>query len=104
MPDILTERQLELLRMIASGMTQARVAEEVGRTEATVHQIMHAIRKRLGVSSTSEAVAAAGMVQMPIIHSRQAKHTCPSDDDPRFAIRGMRRIRDRHGIVRWVKA
>ncbi|MFD9127196.1 LuxR C-terminal-related transcriptional regulator [Kitasatospora sp. NPDC059571] len=104
MLEVLTDRQLELLRMIASGMTQARVAEEVGRSETTVNQMMHVIRQRLGAASTAEAVAAAGIVQVPVVRRQRGKRTPPPDDDPRFAIRGMRQVRDRHGIIRWEKA
>ncbi|MFD9123973.1 response regulator transcription factor [Kitasatospora sp. NPDC059571] len=101
MREILTSCQLELLRMIASGMSQARIAEEVGKSEGTVNQMMHKIRERLGVASTEEAVIAAGMVQMPPAPRRQARQSLIPDDDPRFAIRGMQQVRDRHGIVRW---
>jgi DNA-binding CsgD family transcriptional regulator len=102
MYDVLTDRQLELLRMIADGMTQSRAAEEVGRSEATVNQIMHTIRRRLRVSSTAEAITVAGMVQMPVTQ-RRARRAPPREDDPRFAIQGMRQVRDRHGIIRWEK-
>ncbi|MEV8096714.1 LuxR C-terminal-related transcriptional regulator [Kitasatospora sp. NPDC085879] len=100
---LLTDRQLTLLRMIASGMTQARAAEEVGKSEATVNHMMHVIRQRLGAASTAEAVAAAGMVQLPVTLRRRRRRLPPPDDDPRFAIRGMRQVRDHHGIIRWQK-
>lgn len=97
----LTARQRQVLRMIASGMTQTRVAEEVGRSEGAVNKMMQTIRHRLGVASTAEAVAAVGMVQMSVTRGRRTGRVRVSGDDPRFAIRGMRQVRDRVGIIRW---
>jgi DNA-binding CsgD family transcriptional regulator len=97
----LTSRQRLVLRMIASGMTQTRVAEEIGRSEGAVNQMMRSIRHRLRVASTAEAVTAVGMVQVSVTRGRRTRRGGARDDDPRFAIRGMRQVRDRHGITRW---
>jgi DNA-binding NarL/FixJ family response regulator len=97
----LTVRQRHVLRMIASGMTQRSVAEEIGRSEGAVNQMLRSIRRRLGVASTAEAVAAVGMVQMSATRGGRTRRVGVPSNDPRFAIRGMRQVRDRSGIVRW---
>ena len=55
--DSLTERQREVLRLVARGMQNAKIAKELGVTTKTVAYHMTIIMKRLGVSTRSEAVA-----------------------------------------------
>lgn len=53
----LTERQRDVLRLVARGMQNARIADELGVTTKTVAFHMTKIMKSLGVSTRSEAVA-----------------------------------------------
>lgn len=55
--DSLTERQREVLRLVAKGMQNAKIAQELGVTTKTVAYHMTEIMKRLGVCTRSEAVA-----------------------------------------------
>jgi DNA-binding NarL/FixJ family response regulator len=55
--DSLTERQREVLRLVARGMQNARIAQELEVTTKTVAYHMTKIMKGLGVSTRSEAVA-----------------------------------------------
>ena len=53
----LTERQRDVLRLVARGMQNAGIAQELEVTTKTVAYHMTEIMKRLGVSTRSEAVA-----------------------------------------------
>jgi DNA-binding NarL/FixJ family response regulator len=62
----LTERELEVLTLVARGMRNKAIATEIGRTEATVKvHVLHILQK-LGVSDRTEAVTVA--LQRGIIH------------------------------------
>jgi two-component system, NarL family, response regulator len=55
----LTERELEVLRLVAQGMRNKEIADSIGRTEATVKvHVLHILQK-LGVSDRTEAVTVA---------------------------------------------
>ena len=59
-PDLdLSERQLGVLRRIIKGLPNARIAREMDISPYTVKQHAHAVFAKLGVSSRTEAVAAA---------------------------------------------
>ena len=55
----LTPRQWELLRLVAVGHTNARIAHELGVAEATVRVHLGNVYRRLGVSSRTAAVTRA---------------------------------------------
>jgi DNA-binding NarL/FixJ family response regulator len=62
----LTERELEVLELMATGMRNKEIAEAIGRTEATVKvHVLHVLNK-LNVSDRTEAVAVA--LKRGIIH------------------------------------
>jgi two-component system NarL family response regulator len=62
----LTERELEVLELMAKGMRNKEIAEAIGRTEATVKvHVLHVLNK-LNVSDRTEAVAVA--LKRGIIH------------------------------------
>lgn len=53
----LTDRQSEILRLIIEGRRNRAIAKELGISEGTVKQHVHAIFGALGVSSRAQAVA-----------------------------------------------
>ena len=55
----LTERQIQILKLMALEKTNASIAREIGYSESTVRQETMAIYKILGVSCRKEAVQAA---------------------------------------------
>ena len=55
----LTPRELEILRLVASGMSQAEIARELVISPKTVGKHIEHILKKLGVRSRAEAVAYA---------------------------------------------
>jgi pimeloyl-ACP methyl ester carboxylesterase/DNA-binding CsgD family transcriptional regulator len=57
----LSERELDVLRLVARGLTDAEIAEELTLSAHTVHRHVANIRTRLGV--TSRAAAAAWAVE-----------------------------------------
>ncbi len=62
----LTDRELEVLKLMARGLRNREIAAEIGRTEATVKvHVLHVIRK-LAVSDRTEAVVVA--LRRGIIH------------------------------------
>jgi ATP/maltotriose-dependent transcriptional regulator MalT len=61
-PAGLTTRQLEVLRLIAEGRSNERIAEELFISKKTVEHHVSAIYGKLGVSTRPEAMRAAGEV------------------------------------------
>jgi LuxR family maltose regulon positive regulatory protein len=62
----LTNRQLQVLRLIAQGCSNKEIARHLGLTERTVKFHVAGIFERLGVSSRTQALARAfslGLVQ-----------------------------------------
>ena len=55
----LTERELEVLRLLARGYSNAQIAKAMSITERTVRFHMEKILAKLGVSNRTEAVAVA---------------------------------------------
>ncbi|MGE5748459.1 MAG: response regulator [Gemmatimonas sp.] len=55
----LTPRELEVLRLVADGLTNAQVAERIGRTEGTVKVHLKNILQKLDAKDRTEAVTTA---------------------------------------------
>ena len=55
----LTRRELEVLRLLASGLHQATIARELGICQSTVAKHIEHILKKLGSHSRAQAVASA---------------------------------------------
>jgi DNA-binding CsgD family transcriptional regulator len=58
-PAGLTGRELDTLRLVAVGRTDAQIAEELGISKFTAHQHVESARKRLGAKSRAQMVARA---------------------------------------------
>ena len=58
-PDALTEREMEVLRLIAQGMANKKIAAELQVTERTVKAHASAIMGKLGAGNRTEAVRVA---------------------------------------------
>jgi len=65
-PPPLTPRQQELMRLIAAGHTNAKIARQLGITEGTVRSHLEDIYARLQVSNRAAAVARAFPAGAPI--------------------------------------
>jgi ATP/maltotriose-dependent transcriptional regulator MalT len=64
-PDqILTERQLEVLRLVAQGLTDAQVAQRLVLSKHTVHRHVQNVYATLGCSSRAAAVAEANRLHL----------------------------------------
>jgi DNA-binding NarL/FixJ family response regulator len=62
----LTDREVEILRLVAKGLRNREIARVVGRTEGTVKVHLKHILEKLGVDDRTEAVTLA--LQRGIIH------------------------------------
>jgi DNA-binding NarL/FixJ family response regulator len=51
----LTEREVQILRLVAQGLTNAQIAERLVLSPHTVHSHQKAIHSKLGVTSRSAA-------------------------------------------------
>ncbi|MGE5674434.1 MAG: response regulator [Mycobacterium leprae] len=56
---VLSERELEVLRLVADGQRNKEIADELGITERTVKAHLASIFNKLGVTSRAEATARA---------------------------------------------
>lgn len=72
--EILSDRQTEILQMIADGLSTKQVARELGITQKTVHNHLNAIYRRLDTQSLTHAVISA--VRLGIIDL----HNDPGED------------------------
>ena len=55
----LTERETEVLRLLAEGLTASRIGDELHLSEATIKTHLHNLYDKLGVSDRAAAVATA---------------------------------------------
>lgn len=67
--DLLSERQVQILQMVANGYGTKQVARELGITQKTVHNHLNAIYRKLDTQSLTHAVLSA--VRLGIIHLDQ---------------------------------
>lgn len=58
-PDHLTQREIEVLRLVAEGLTDAQVAQQLVLSPGTVSWYLRSIYRKLGVSSRTAATRAA---------------------------------------------
>jgi DNA-binding CsgD family transcriptional regulator len=58
-PDALTNREVEVVRLLAVGLTNAEIAERLVLSEHTVHRHVSNILSKLGVPSRAAAASAA---------------------------------------------
>ena len=62
--EILTAREVEILKLAESGLTNKRLAKALLITEATVKWHMHNVYGKLGVGSRTAAAARARKLQL----------------------------------------
>ena len=65
--DLLSDRQVEILQMIADGMSTKQAARALGITQKTVHNHLNATYRRLDTQSLTHAVLSAvrlGIIQL----------------------------------------
>jgi DNA-binding CsgD family transcriptional regulator len=58
-PPVLSERQLEVLRLLAQGLSHRQIGKRLGRSFETIRSHSLLIRHYFGVHSNVEAVAKA---------------------------------------------
>lgn len=67
-PAELSRRELEVLRGLATGATNAQIAARLGLSEHTVRNHVHSVTRKLGVANRTDAVATGlrrGLVDLP---------------------------------------
>ena len=52
--DVLNERELEILRLLAGGHTVKSIAVQLGRSEASINERLREARRKTGVGSSRE--------------------------------------------------
>jgi ATP/maltotriose-dependent transcriptional regulator MalT len=63
-PAGLTRREMEVLRLVAEGMSNQQIAESLVLSEHTVHRHISNVLGKLGVSSRTAAVAEAARLDL----------------------------------------
>jgi FixJ family two-component response regulator len=69
----LTPRESEVLPLIVSGLLNKQAAAELGISEVTIQIHRGNIMKKMRAESLAELVRMAGMLEIPITHSRRAQ-------------------------------
>jgi FixJ family two-component response regulator len=69
----LTPREREVLPLVVSGLLNKQAAAELGISEVTVQIHRGKIMKKMGAGSLAELVRMAGMLEIPMTHSRRAQ-------------------------------
>jgi two-component system response regulator DegU len=67
-PPELSRRELEVLRGLATGATNAQIAQRLAISEHTVRNHVHSVMRKLGVATRTDAVATGlrrGLVDLP---------------------------------------
>lgn len=54
LPDTLTEKELEILRLLAGGHTVKSIAAQLERSEASINERLREARRKTGVGSSRE--------------------------------------------------
>ena len=68
----LTPREREVLPLVVSGLLNKQTASELGISEITIQIHRGKIMKKMGAGSLAELVRMAGMLEIPMTHSRRA--------------------------------
>jgi DNA-binding NarL/FixJ family response regulator len=68
--DLLSDRQVEILQMIADGMSTKQAARALGITQKTVHNHLNATYRRLDTQSLTHAVLSAVRLGIIDLHGR----------------------------------
>ena len=68
----LTPREREVLPLIVSGLLNKQAAAELGISEVTIQIHRGKIMKKMEAESLAELVRMAGMLEVPMTHSRRA--------------------------------
>lgn len=74
-PASLTPREIEVLRCVAEGRTTNDIARLLWVTPATVSKHLEHIYRKLGVSSRTAALAAAGFKADSLLQARGSEHS-----------------------------
>jgi len=69
----LTPREREVLPLVVSGLLNKQAAAELGISEVTVQIHRGKIMQKMGAESLAELVRMAGMLEIPMTHSRRAQ-------------------------------
>jgi FixJ family two-component response regulator len=68
----LTPREREVFPLIVSGLLNKQAAAELGISEVTIQIHRGNVMKKMGAESLAELVRMAGMLEIPMTHSRRA--------------------------------
>ena len=68
----LTPREREVLPLIVSGLLNKQAASKLGISEVTIQIHRGKIMKKMGAESLAELVRMAGLLEIPMTHSRRA--------------------------------
>jgi len=69
----LTPREREVLPLIVSGLLNKQAASKLGISEVTIQIHRSKIMKKMSAGSLADLVRMAGMLEIPITHSRRAE-------------------------------
>jgi NarL family two-component system response regulator LiaR len=73
-PDALSEREVEVLRALASGLANKQIARDLGIAEKTVKTHVSSILGKLGVQSRTQAALYAGRIGLVSLDQLGAAH------------------------------
>lgn len=78
--ELLSDRQREILQMIADGLSTKQAARELGITQKTVHNHLNATYRRLDTQSLTHAVLSAVRLGIINLHNEDGSENGNDDD------------------------
>lgn len=65
---VLTEREEQILKLIANGLSNREISNSLAISESTVENHIHHIYTKLGISNRAQAVAYAFQLRIVTLH------------------------------------
>jgi DNA-binding NarL/FixJ family response regulator len=85
MTDELSPRELQVLTLIAEGLTGPQIVEKLGETPGAIHHDLRRIKEKLGASTAAHTVLIAcqtGLLKLETRDQRRAQATPAQNDTP----------------------
>lgn len=70
----LTQREEQVLKLIANGLSNKAISRNLGISESTVENHIHHIYAKLGISNRAQAVVCAFQLRIIVLHNDMTEY------------------------------